>query len=95
LGWSSCFGGGCLIIPSRPQIVLGFQPEGTQFDLVPSIQLLLLPILYFFFYLADGISGLFFFRRDENHPLAYLLWGSSIFAGLLFLVGVYFILTPG
>lgn len=83
------------IIPARPEIALGFQLEGSQLQLVPAIQLLLLPLLYFFFFLADWIGGLFFFRRDEKHPLAYLLWGSSIFVGLLFLAGVYFIATAG
>ena len=79
------------IIPARPTISLGLQLEGAQSEPVPSIQLLLLPLLNTFFFLADGLAGLFFFRRDEKHLLAYLLWGGSIFAGLLFLVGVYFI----
>lgn len=83
------------IIPARPEVALGFQIEGSPPEMVPAIQLMLLPLLYLFFYLADGLSGLFFFRRDEKHPLAYVLWGSSVFAGLLFLAGVYFITAAG
>jgi hypothetical protein len=83
------------IIPGRAEIALGMQLEAASSNQVPSIQLLLLPLLNFFFYLADGLSGLFFFRRDEKHLLAYLLWSCSLFSGLLFLGGVYFIASAG
>jgi hypothetical protein len=80
-----------LIIPARPEVSLGFKAQGDPAAPIPSIQLLLLPLLNIFFYVGDALAGLVFFRRDEKHLLAYLLWGSSLFTGLLFLAGVYFI----
>jgi hypothetical protein len=90
-----------LAIPTRSVISLGFHPNQTLSDLVPSVQLLLLPVLNFFFLIADFLAGLFFFRRSEvaedlarsdgavSRMLAFVLWGSAVVTGLLFLVALY------
>jgi len=90
-----------LVVPVRPVISLGFTPEGTPTEPVPSVRLLLLPVLNIFFFLANVLAGLFFFRSEGGPeanvrvPLAYLLWGSGVVTPLLFLIGVYFILQAG
>jgi hypothetical protein len=87
-----------LAIPLRPAISLGFSPDGIPAEPVPSVRLLLLPVLNGFFYLASVLAGLYFFRSEGEPeanarvPLAYLLWGSGALTPLLFLFGVYSIL---
>lgn len=81
-----------LSIPSRSMIPLGYNPDGTPSEQVPSVFLLLLPILNGFFYLAEALFGLYFFRSSEKWTLAYLLWGSALFTAILFIVSVVLIL---
>jgi hypothetical protein len=81
-----------LAIPTLEQVSLGFLPEGTPKAPIPSIRLMLLPILNSFIYLVNLFIGLAFFRRDQTRPLAYLLWGTSVVVSILFLVALYFIL---
>lgn len=82
-------------IPSRAQFHLGFLPSGEPGDLVPAVRLMLLPVLSWFFYLIDFFLGLFFFRDEKSHYLAYLVWFTGALTPLLFLVGLYFILRSG
>jgi hypothetical protein len=84
-----------LFIPSRPTVYLSFNPVGDLADLVPSVQLLLLPLINGFFYLADVLLGLFFFRRQGEQIIAYILWGSGVFTALLFLGALIFIMGRG
>ena len=50
-----------LVIPTRSTILLGFATSGEP---VPSVRLLLIPLISGFFFLIDLLLGLFFFRRD-------------------------------
>jgi hypothetical protein len=84
-----------LFIPSRPTVYLSFNPIGDLTDVVPSVQLLLLPLINGFFYLADVLLGLFFFRRQGEQIIAYILWGSGVFTALLFLGALIFIMGRG
>ena len=84
-----------LVTPGRSQVHLGFYPDGLPGDLVPAVQLLLLPILNGLIVLADLFAGLFFYRREETHDLAYLIWGVSAVIPVFFLAGVFFILRAG
>jgi hypothetical protein len=54
-------------LPFRDTVSLGFQPDGSARDLVPSVQLILLPVLNISIYVADVLAGLFFFRQGENN----------------------------
>jgi hypothetical protein len=81
-----------LAIPSRSQVMFGFRPDGLSGDMAPAARLLLLPILNTFFFLSDLFLGLFFFRREESEPIAYLLWGAGALTPLLFLMAVGFML---
>lgn len=80
-----------LAIPGREQVSLRLVPVGSEPDMVPAVRLLLLPVLNFFFYIIDMILGMFFYRRIESRPAAYLMWGSSIFTSLVFMGAVFFI----
>jgi len=96
-----------LLIPTRAFIHLGFRASQSSQDLVPALQLILLPIINLFFFLADLLLGLLFFRRGEiakivdqvetatSFTLAFLLWGSAVLTGLLFLAALYFIWRLG
>jgi hypothetical protein len=84
-----------LVIPTRQQVYLGYDPTGFAGDAVPALRLLLLPVINTFFVLADLFLGLFFFRREESQPFSYLLWGSGVLTSLLFLIAVFSILSLG
>lgn len=79
------FVGVSLAIPGTPTASLGFNPDGSPLPPVPSEQLLLLPILGSFFFLADLTTGLFFYRRGNSRPIAYMIWGVGAFTILLLL----------
>ena len=81
-----------LAAPAYEGIHMGFHPDGSPGDLVPAVRLLLLPVINTFIFLGDVFLGLFFFRREDSHFLAYLMWGSGALSPLLFLAAVFFIL---
>ncbi|MGD8455303.1 MAG: PH domain-containing protein [Anaerolineales bacterium] len=81
-----------LVVPNLDSVSLRFSPAGEPLPPVSSSQLFLLPVANILLLIASYALSLYFFRRFENHPLIYVLWGSSTFTGLLFLVAVYFIL---
>jgi hypothetical protein len=84
-----------LEIPSRQVVFLGFSTAGSRAEGVPAVQLLLLPVINGFFYLADALLGLFFFRRETESALAYLLWSCGVLSGLIFLAATFFSLRSG
>jgi hypothetical protein len=76
-----------IIFAIDPQPGLAY-PLGDTGRVVNGSQLLLLPVLNGLFLLMDLLVGLFFFRREETRPLAYLLWGSSLMVSVLGLIAV-------
>jgi Bacterial PH domain len=81
-----------LSIPNHPMTALRLNADGSPVELIPGIRLLLLPVLNTFFFIADLLLGLFFYRRPDTQPLGYLMWASSSLTSLLFSGAVYFIL---
>jgi hypothetical protein len=81
-----------LVIPARASTALRLNPDGTAVELVPGIRLLLLPVMNTFFFIADLLLGLFFYRRTDTQSLGYLMWASSVLTSLLFSGAVFFIL---
>jgi len=77
-----------LVIPGQTGVSLGFDPTGRPFPQVPPEQLLLLPVLAIFAFMANLAGGLFFYRRDEDRPVAFVLWITSAFTPLLFIIAV-------
>ncbi len=86
------FAGISLVIPTIETASLGFYPNGQPLPPGPAAQLILLPILSMLFFLVDLAAGFFFYRWPNYRFLAYLLWGSSIVASLLFIFGALWIL---
>ena len=64
-------------------------PLGETGRVVNGSQLLLLPVLNGLFFLMDVLLGLFFFRREETRPLAYLLWLCSLAVSVFFFAAVW------
>jgi hypothetical protein len=56
--------------------------------------LLLLPILGAFTYVVDLAVGMFFYRHENQRPIAYLVWASSALTGILLIAAVLMSLTP-
>jgi hypothetical protein len=81
-----------LAVPGLREVALMPTFNAAGLDLVPAIQLFLLPVLVAIFVTIDLIGGLFFYRKAERKPLAFVLWGSADFSALLFLFAVFFIL---
>ena len=81
-----------LNVPSHPQTALRLNPDGSPVELVPGIRILLLPVINTFFFIADLLLGLFFYRRADTRSLGYLMWASSVLTSLLFSGAVFFIL---
>lgn len=82
-----------LLIPSLGQISLGFNPFGAPVEPVPSIRLILLPLLSGLLFIAGWGAGLYFYRWDMQRMLANIIWISSALSALLFLIAVLFIVT--
>ena len=80
-------------VPDTPQVALRFNAEGQPGAFAPGVRLFLLPVLNTFFWLADVLLGLFFYRRPELQSIAYLVWGASLVTAGLFLTAVVLILS--
>lgn len=82
-----------LLIPSLGQISLGFSPFGAPLEPVPSIRLILLPLLSGLLFIAGWGAGLYFYRWNMQRMLANIIWISGALSALLFLIAVLFIVT--
>lgn len=82
-----------LLIPSLGQISLGFDPFGAPQDPVPSIRLILLPLLSGLLFITGWGAGLYFYRWDMQRMLAIVIWISSALSALFFLIAILFIVT--
>ena len=74
-----------ILAPDLESIPLGFAPTGGPLEEVPGAQLFLLPAINLVFALASFLLGLILYRESENALVAKLVWGSTLFVGLLFL----------
>lgn len=81
-----------LAIPTRASISLGFSQFGAPLDPNSSERLLLLPVVSSLAFVVDVLFGVYFFRREESKPVAYLLWAASILTGAWMALGIAFIL---
>lgn len=77
-----------LIIPGRDQIALGFTPAGVPAQAGPAARLLLLPVLAGLTFVANLVAGVYFYRKDSQRPVSYLLWLSSVLTPLLLIIAV-------
>jgi len=81
------------LIPMVSRVTLGFDPSGTPLEAVPSVRLILLPLLSASLFATGLIAGLYFYRDKKAQPLAVIVWVSSTLTSILFLLAVLFIVT--
>lgn len=81
------------LIPAVAQITLGFDPSGAPLEPVPSVRLILLPLLSALLFVTGLMAGLFFYREEKQQVLALIVWISGTLTSLLFLLAVLFIVT--
>jgi hypothetical protein len=84
-----------LIVSARATIPFRFDQAGNPLDIVPSVRLMLLPIMSILLGMVDLLLGLFFYRRTETQIAAYLVWVTSLAASALLLGAVYFLQHAG
>lgn len=82
-----------LMAPALGHITLGFLPSGAARPPSPGLYLILLPIVSIVFYLVGWLAGLLIYRRENQRPMAYIVWASGLVSTLLFLLAVMFIVT--
>ena len=79
-------------VPNHQSISFRFSSTGEPLEQVASVQLILLPILNFFFLLMDFLAGLYFYRFKDSQILSFLIWGVGVLTAVLFLIAVLFIM---
>ncbi len=62
-------------------VPFGFDALGNPDPYAPPGRLLLLPMIGVFCWFLDLLTGTWFYRRDEDRPLAYAIWGTAIIVG--------------
>jgi hypothetical protein len=82
-----------VLIPALGQVPFGFDATGAPASIVPSVRLILLPLISLVLFVVGIASGLYFYRWEMQRPLAFIVWGSSALSALLFLMAVLFIVT--
>lgn len=82
-----------ILIPTLSQIPFGFNPFGAPNESVPSVRLILLPLISALMFITGLLAGLYFYRWDKERPLAFIIWLSSTICAVLFLLAVFFIVT--
>lgn len=81
------------LIPSLAQVPFGFNTLGAPDEVVPSTQLILLPLISGFMYLTGIAAGLYFYRWQPHRPLSFLLWIGGVLSAIFFLMAVLFLVT--
>jgi hypothetical protein len=76
------------LITSVPLVTMGSIQTGPLVEKVPSIRLLLFPVVYGFIFLIDLIGGSFFYRREDEQYAAYLLWGGGVISAVLLIISL-------
>lgn len=82
-----------ILIPSLARVPFGFNPFGAPNVTVPSVQLILLPLISALMFIAGILAGIYFYRWDRERPLAFVIWISSTLCALLFLMAVLFLVS--
>ena len=81
------------LIPSLSQVPFGFDASGVPGQPVPSVRLILLPLLSALMFITGLLAGLYLYRWDRERPLAFIIWLSSTLCALLFLLAIFFLVT--
>lgn len=79
-------------IPGLKSVSLGFDIYLQPWTPGAPERLLLLPVLCLFVFVLDLSVGLYFFRRSDTSPIAYLLWGGGIVTPALLILATFFMI---
>jgi hypothetical protein len=81
------------LVPSLSQVPFGFNASGVPNETVPSVRLILLPLLSSLLFITGLLAGLYLYRWDKERPLAFIIWLASTLCAVLFLMAVLFLVT--
>ncbi|NPV84923.1 MAG: hypothetical protein HPY45_02785 [Anaerolineae bacterium] len=81
-----------IVISLFQSVSIGYSPQGEPLPPMPSERLLLLPVLCTFTFIGDMLAGMFFYWRNPQAPLAYILWSSSILTPSLLIIAILLML---
>ncbi|PKN99734.1 MAG: hypothetical protein CVU42_07030 [Chloroflexi bacterium HGW-Chloroflexi-4] len=84
-----------LSISSRVTVSLGYDPNGLPLPPVDANQLLLLPVLGVLLYIAGTVAGVYFYRRPESRPVAWLVWTGSLLTPMILIVAAGMLVGAG
>ncbi len=84
-----------LSISSRATVSLGYDPNGVLLPPVAANQLLLLPVLGVLLYIAGTVAGVYFYRRPESRPVAWLVWTGSLLTPMILIVAAGMLVGAG
>jgi hypothetical protein len=84
-----------LLAPGLEFMPFGFLTAGVPKNIVPGVQLFLLPVISILFSAIAWLAGISYFRRPNMRSLALLIWGFSALSSFLFLMAVLYIISFG
>jgi len=82
-----------ILIPSLSQVAFGFNSAGAPTAIVPSVQLIMLPLMSGLLFVTGFLLGLYLYRWDKERPLAFIVWITSALSAVIFLMAVLFLVT--
>lgn len=80
------------VISTNEQIHLGNAAVNTTGSMVPSSNVIIIPLLNTFFVLINFLAGVYFFRAKDSMPYAYLLWICNVILPILNVIGILFLI---
>lgn len=67
-------------------VSLGYDANGILLPMVDSVRLMLLPVLGVLLYIPGTVAGIYFYRREESRPVAWLAWTGSLITPILLIM---------
>lgn len=84
-----------LSISQHATVSLGYDPNGALLTPVAANRLLLLPVLGVLLYIAGTVAGVYFYRRPESRPVAWLLWTGSLITPAILILAAGMLVGAG
>jgi len=67
-------------------VSLGYDANGVLLPMVDSVRLMLLPVLGVLLYIPGTVAGVYFYRREQSRPVAWLAWTGSLITPILLII---------
>jgi hypothetical protein len=81
-----------LSIPAKLTVSLGYDALGVPLQPVPSMRMLLLPVLSIALYGVSLIAGIFFYRNEKTRSTSYLVWAGGLITPILLIAAAVILL---